>query len=116
MNALGYALTLLKKSAAAFLLLPTAILRKQKIMLIQHRIAGKTGDAVIVSTSSSCSFALMHEYPSFLELDNSSYINRLDYITKFIYDEFTAGNIPVMKPVGIRAAYHSPCHLERMGG
>jgi len=21
-----------------------------------------------------------------------------------------------MKPVGIRAAYHSPCHLERMGG
>ncbi|HOP31200.1 MAG TPA: anaerobic glycerol-3-phosphate dehydrogenase subunit GlpC [Spirochaetota bacterium] len=117
MNALGYGVDIVKEKCCGVPLIANGYIEKAK-KNAQYNIEslGKTGDSVIVSTSSSCSFALMHEYPSFLELDNSSYIDRLDYITKFIYDEFTAGNIPPMKPVGIRAAYHSPCHLERMGG
>ncbi len=70
----------------------------------------------IVTTSSSCAFALKYEYANLLEMDNSSIFNQLNYITRFIYDQFQAGNAPPMKPVTIRAAYHSPCHLERMGG
>lgn len=70
----------------------------------------------IVSTSSSCSYALKYEYANLLELDNSKIYDRIDYITKFIYSQFEEGNIPPMKPVNLRAAYHSPCHLERMGG
>ncbi len=71
---------------------------------------------VIVSTSSSCSFALKYEYPNLLGLDNSMIVNRVEYITKYLYNRFEEGNIPAMKPVNLRAAYHSPCHLERMGG
>jgi glycerol-3-phosphate dehydrogenase subunit C len=70
----------------------------------------------IVTTSSSCNIALKHEYPNLLEVDNSAIINHLDFITRFIYEEFDNGNVPKMKPVQTRAAYHSPCHLERMGG
>ncbi|TAL39082.1 MAG: anaerobic glycerol-3-phosphate dehydrogenase subunit C [Spirochaetes bacterium] len=70
----------------------------------------------IVTTSSSCAFALKYEYANLLEMDNSSIFNNLNYITRYIYDQFQAGNVPPMKPVTIRAAYHSPCHLERMGG
>ena len=70
----------------------------------------------IISTSSSCTFALKHEYANLLELDNSKIFNNIEYITKFLFSEFSQGNMPKMKPVNIRVAYHSPCHLERLGG
>jgi glycerol-3-phosphate dehydrogenase subunit C len=70
----------------------------------------------IVSTSSSCSYALKHEYSHFLKLDNGAIYNEVEYITKFLFDQFEAGNIPAMNPVRLRVAYHSPCHLERLGG
>ncbi len=76
----------------------------------------KESDMKIVTTSSSCNIALKHEYPSLLELDNSGIADRLNFITRFIYEEFGKGNIPGMKPVHMKAAYHSPCHLVRMGG
>lgn len=117
MNALGYGVDLAKEKCCGVPLIANGYIEKaKKNAKYNIESLGKTGETPIISASSSCSYALMHEYPSFLELDNSSYIDRLDYITKFIYDEFTAGNIPDMKPAGIRCAYHSPCHLERMGG
>jgi len=70
----------------------------------------------IISSSSSCSFALKHEYSHFLDLDNSDIYNDIEYITKFLCDRFSSGSKPKMKSVNIRAAYHSPCHLERLGG
>lgn len=70
----------------------------------------------IVSTSSSCSYALKHEYSHFLDLDNGPIYNDVEYITKFLFDQFEAGNLPDLKPVPLRVAYHSPCHLERQGG
>jgi glycerol-3-phosphate dehydrogenase subunit C len=74
------------------------------------------GDATVISTSSSCSFALKYEYPNLLALDNSKIFNRVEYITKYLYNRFQEGATLDMKPVNLRAAYHSPCHLERMGG
>lgn len=79
------------------------------------RIHGANGGK-IVSTSSSCSYALKHEYSHFLKLDNSAIYNDVEYITKFLFDQFEAGNVPAMNPVPLRVAYHSPCHLERLGG
>ncbi len=73
-------------------------------------------DAMIISTSSSCSFALKYEYAHLLGMDNTKIFNRVEYITKYLYNRFQEGMIPKMKPVNLRAAYHAPCHLERMGG
>ncbi|MBP6290874.1 MAG: anaerobic glycerol-3-phosphate dehydrogenase subunit C, partial [Spirochaetes bacterium] len=69
----------------------------------------------IVSASSSCTLALKHEYPNLLELDNSPILNTIAYITQFILEEFEKGNILSLQPLSYTVAYHSPCHLERMG-
>ncbi len=73
-------------------------------------------DTKIVSTSSTCLFALKYEYPNVLDLDNSVIAGHLEYISEFIYKQFQKGNIPKMRNMHIKAVYHSPCHLERMGG
>ena len=70
----------------------------------------------IVSTSSSCSYALKHEYANLLQLDNAAIYNDTEYITKYLFDRFAEGNLPPMKTLAMRVAYHSPCHLERLGG
>ena len=79
------------------------------------RIQKKNGGRII-STSSSCTYALKNEYAHFLKVDNSAIYNEIQYVTEFIYNEFEKGNMPELRPVNIRAAYHSPCHLERLGG
>ncbi|MGQ9843276.1 MAG: heterodisulfide reductase-related iron-sulfur binding cluster, partial [Spirochaetota bacterium] len=71
--------------------------------------------AKIVSASSSCTLALKHEYPNLLELDNGPIANNIAYITQYVLEEFEKGNIPKLKPLTYTVAYHSPCHLERMG-
>jgi len=70
----------------------------------------------IIQTCSSGSYALKYEYKDFLKMNNDPINENIEYITKFLYTKFEEGNIPEMNPVHIRAAYHSPCHLERMGG
>jgi glycerol-3-phosphate dehydrogenase subunit C len=76
----------------------------------------KQYDTKIITTSPSCTYALKYEYTNLLKLDNSLIVNDLEYVTKYLYDQFDNGNLPDFKPLYIRAAYHSPCHLDRMGG
>jgi len=41
----------------------------------------------------------------------------VQYITRFLAGRFDRGNGgPALRPVDLTVAYHSPCHLERMGG
>jgi glycerol-3-phosphate dehydrogenase subunit C len=70
----------------------------------------------IVSSSSTCLFTLKYDYPNILGIDNLPIAGRLEYITRYIAREFDSGNIPAMRPLGLKVVYHSPCHLERMGG
>ncbi len=117
-NALGYGVKIRKEKCCGVPLIANGYIEKaKKNALFNIKSLSQTEpDTKIVSTSSSCSYALKHEYSGFLKLDNSAINDRTFYITRFIFDEFVSGNIPAMKNVGIRAAYHSPCHLERTGG
>ncbi len=118
MNALGYGVEMKKEKCCGVPLIANGYIEKAKKNATYNIASLQKGDAdsKIVATSSSCTFALKNEYSSFLELDNSGIADRVEFVTKFIYNEFLSGNIPKMKSLGIRAAYHSPCHLERMGG
>ena len=78
--------------------------------------AAASGAVKIVSSSSTCAFALRYEYADLLGLDNSAIAGKLEYITRFISGQFDQGNIPEMTPIDLTVAFHSPCHLERMGG
>ncbi|OED44317.1 sn-glycerol-3-phosphate dehydrogenase subunit C [Endozoicomonas sp. (ex Bugula neritina AB1)] len=70
----------------------------------------------VISTSSSCAMTIRDEYHSLLEVDNQDLVDRIHLFNTFVVREFENGNIPDMKPVPIKIAYHSPCHLIRIGG
>jgi len=116
MNSLGYGVEIKKEKCCGVPLIANGYIEKAKKNARYNIASFKDGDSKIVSTSSSCAFALKHEYSNFLELNNSSIADRVEFVTKFIYREFLTGNKPKMNSLGIRVAYHSPCHLERMGG
>ncbi|HDP80733.1 MAG TPA: anaerobic glycerol-3-phosphate dehydrogenase subunit C [Spirochaetes bacterium] len=78
--------------------------------------AVKDTDMKIVSSSSSCTLALKHEYANLLEMDNSAINGRVEYISRYLLPLVESRDPAKMRPVPLRAAYHSPCHLERMGG
>ena len=70
----------------------------------------------VISTSSSCAMTIRDEYYSLLEVDNRDIVDRINFFNTFFVKEFDEGNVPEMKPVNLKIAYHSPCHLVRMGG
>ncbi len=70
----------------------------------------------IISSSSSCALAFHHEYPNLLGQDTSALANRVQYITRFIHDCVEQEGLPALNSLDLTVAYHSPCHLERLGG
>ncbi len=120
MNAMNIGVEITDEKCCGVPLIANGYLEKAKrnaLHNIHNLSAGKAATGgKIISTSSSCSYALKHEYSHFLNLDNSAIYNDVEYITKFLYDQFESGNVPDLKPVPLRVAYHSPCHLERLGG
>jgi glycerol-3-phosphate dehydrogenase subunit C len=75
----------------------------------------KTGCRAVISCSSG-SLAIKHEYRNLLNMDNSFVDNNTDYITTYLHRKFDEGRMPALKPLPLRAVYHAPCHLEKMGG
>jgi glycerol-3-phosphate dehydrogenase subunit C len=60
------------------------------------------------------------EYPHILDLDNADVRDHIDLATRFIYrlinenGHFDVSRLPFNgRP--LRVAYHTPCHLEKMG-
>ncbi|MFP9228845.1 anaerobic glycerol-3-phosphate dehydrogenase subunit GlpC [Pectobacterium cacticida] len=70
----------------------------------------------VVATSSSCTFTLRDEYPHLLGMDNGHVRDGVELVTRKLYrlleDE---GKTLALRQVPLRVAYHTPCHLERMG-
>jgi glycerol-3-phosphate dehydrogenase subunit C len=83
---------------------------------IAHINRATENEEPVILTCSSGAYALKYEYPNFLDIDNGTIADRIDYVTAFLSREFQAGNSLKLKPVSMRVAYHAPCHLERMGG
>ncbi|HEY0208719.1 anaerobic glycerol-3-phosphate dehydrogenase subunit GlpC [Acerihabitans sp.] len=69
----------------------------------------------VVGTSSSCIHALREEYPHLLDVDTSAVRERVELATRYIYRRLEAGATLDLKPLPLRVAYHTPCHMEKMG-
>lgn len=71
----------------------------------------------ILTTSSSCTFTMRSEYASLLNLDNAKVADALTIATKFIYQQVKSGKAQLrFRPdFHLRVAYHSACHMERLG-
>ena len=70
----------------------------------------------IVSTSSSCTMTLREEYPNLLGVDNADVRDFLTMASRFIYEKLEKGaTLRFRLDYHKRVAYHTPCHLERLG-
>ncbi|MEH2921903.1 anaerobic glycerol-3-phosphate dehydrogenase subunit GlpC [Samsonia erythrinae] len=70
----------------------------------------------VVATSSSCTFTLRDEYPHLLGVDNGHVRDGIELVTRQLYRllEEEGRTLP-LRELPLRVAYHTPCHLERMG-
>lgn len=69
----------------------------------------------VVATSSSCTFMLRDEYPHVLDIDTTLVRDRVELATRHLYRLLDGGRTLPLKPLNLKIAYHTPCHMERMG-
>ncbi len=69
----------------------------------------------VVSTSSTCTFTLRDEYPNILDVDTSLIRPNIELMTRYLYRLLENGKTLSLKPLRLKVAYHTPCHMEKMG-
>ena len=71
----------------------------------------------VIATSTTCTFTMRDEYHHILGLDNSDVRDEINLATRFIYRLLDEGKIKLAfrKDFKLRMAYHTPCHMEKLG-
>ena len=122
MNALGYGVRLLDREKCCGVALISNGLynqarRQAKINLKSIREAVTDRDLDVITTSSTCTFTLRDEYPHLLELQNDDVRDRIELATRYLYRLIRSGqgNLKFKEGAPLRVAYHTPCHMEKMG-
>ena len=69
----------------------------------------------IVGTSSTCTLTLRDEYPHILGLDNHKVRSHIQLVTRYLYTLLEKGKQLPLKPMPLRVAYHTACHMEKSG-
>ena len=123
MNALGYGVQLLEKEKCCGVALISNGFVEQAKKQAQSNLRSIRKAVVeqslpVVATSSTCTFTLRDEYEHLLGLNNADVRDSIDLATKFIYTLLSDSNHTLkfnLDAPRIRVAYHSACHLERLG-
>ncbi len=121
MNALGIGVRLLERERCCSIamisngLIKSATRNARHNLKVMEKALDETGEPV-VGASSTCILTMREEYPNLLGLDNSRVKDSLELATKFIYKKLEEGReLRFRKDYRARIAYHTPCHLERLG-
>ena len=70
----------------------------------------------VVTTSSTCTLTIREEYPELLGVDNSKVKDSLLLATRFIFEKIEKGAQLKFRPdFHMKVAYHTPCHMEKLG-
>ncbi len=120
LNALGIGVQLLDGEKCCGIAMITNGMSAQATKHAKHNVAvlGKAVDAglKVVATSSTCAFTMRDEYRSLLGVDNSAVRDSILMATRYIYEKLENGAKLRFKPdFHLKAAYHTPCHMEKMG-
>ena len=123
MNSLGYGVRLLdKEKCCGVPLISNGLyqqaLKQAKVNLGSIRRAVNEQNMDIITTSSTCTFTLRDEYPHVLSLKNDDVRDRIELATRYLYRLVQSGEVTLKfkedaRP--LRVAYHTPCHMEKMG-
>ena len=120
LNALGVGVRLLDKEKCCGIAMITNGMSQQAAKHARHNVAaiGRAAAAglKVVTTSSSCTLTLRDEYPSLLGVENQVVRDSLLMATRFIYEKLEKGaTLPFRTDFHKKVAYHTPCHLEKLG-
>ena len=69
----------------------------------------------VISEASSCSLNLRDEYHHVLGIDNAKVRPHIHMVTPFLYQLFKEGKTLPLKPLKLRVAYHTACHVDKAG-
>lgn len=121
MNAVGYGVHLLEKEKCCGVALiangmPKQAKRQGEVNMTSMRKAIAQGHAVL-TTSSTCTFTMRDEYDHLLGIDNHDVRDSISLATRFLLQLIEKGEIKLAfrEDYHKRVAYHSACHMERMG-
>lgn len=122
MNALGYGVQLLDKEKCCGVALISNGLIDQAKSQAQTNIDSIRRSVIdkkmpVIGASSTCIFTMRDEYPHLLEVDNSDVRNGIDLATRFIFSLLDEGKAKIAFRPDYKAklAYHTACHMEKMG-
>ena len=121
MNALGVGVQLLDKEKCCGVALIANGMSRQAAKNADNNIsaiqAAVDKGMNVLTTSSTCTFTMRDEYPHLLQKDNSDMRDSLMLATRYIYQLLEAGTAQLKFKEGYHAriAYHTPCHLEKLG-
>ncbi|WP_300799265.1 anaerobic glycerol-3-phosphate dehydrogenase subunit GlpC [uncultured Alistipes sp.] len=123
MNALGNGVQLLDKEKCCGVALISNGLYKQarrqaETNLASIRRAVSDRGLTVLATSSTCTFTLRDEYPHLLEMKNDDVRDRVELATRYLYRLITEQGARLRfreDAAPLRIAYHTPCHMEKMG-
>lgn len=121
MNAVGYGVQLLdKEKCCGVAKIANGLYDQAKkhgnININSIRKAKEEG-RVTLGTSSTCCFTIRDEYEHVLGMDSADMRESMTLATRFLYQLLDEGKIKLAfrSDYKKRVAYHSACHMERMG-
>lgn len=120
MNALGKGVQLLEREKCCGVpLIANGFIDKAKkqasVNAASLRKAVLENELPVIATSSTCTFTLRDEYPHLLGVDTRPMRDSIELATRFIWKLVNEGRELNLKPQPLRIAYHTPCHMEKMG-
>lgn len=123
MNALGHGVQLLDgEQCCGVPLISNGLFRQARsharanLAAIRSAVAGRGID--VIATSSTCAFTLRDEYPHLLQIGNDDVREHIELATRYVYRLLEEGRASLRFRAGappLRIAYHTPCHLEKLG-
>lgn len=71
----------------------------------------------VVATSSTCTFTIRDEYPHLLGVENGDVREQVELATRYVYRMLSQEEVKLRfkRDVKLRVAYHTPCHMEKLG-
>lgn len=120
-NALGIGVQLLKKEkCCGVALISNGFInqaRKQaKVNIASIRESVLEKKIPVIATSSTCTFTIRDEYPHLLGIETGDVRDQIELATRYIYRLLSNSDIKLkLKDKKIKVAYHTPCHMEKLG-
>ncbi|MDF7680607.1 anaerobic glycerol-3-phosphate dehydrogenase subunit GlpC [Enterobacteriaceae bacterium ESL0689] len=116
LNALGVGVQLLSKEKCCGVPLIANGFARRARRQAEHNITTMRDSGLpIITTSSTCTFTLRDEYPDVLDVDNGDVRDRIELATRWIWRLLNSGRQLPLRSLPLKVAYHTPCHMEKMG-